>query len=234
MLATTDITITRAEQSKLKDISLENVPFGKYFTDHMLEADYEGGEWKKRRNQTLPAPFAKPVAGSTALRPGHFRRHQGIQNDQGEAFIFRPYDNLARFNMSAERMQMPPVPEEIFVEGLKQLIQVDKAWIPARKDHSLYIRPLMFASDEAIGVRPSETYKFLILLSPTGPYYARPCAFMWKKSTCAQPPAALVLQRRRPIMAAPCTPRLRQKKKATTRYCGWMRWNINTFRKLAL
>jgi len=69
---------------------------------------------------------------------------------------------------------MPEVPEEIFIEGMRQLIAVDSNWIPAKKDHSLYIRPFMFATDEILGVKPSTTYKFLIILSPTGPYYARP------------------------------------------------------------
>jgi branched-chain amino acid aminotransferase len=71
-------------------------------------------------------------------------------------------------------MNMPAVPEEIFLEGMRQLVALDKAWIPAEKDHSLYIRPVMFATDQVLGVRPSETYKFLILLSPTGPYFVNP------------------------------------------------------------
>ena len=71
-------------------------------------------------------------------------------------------------------MNMPIVPEEIFLEGMRQLIALDKKWIPAQKDHSLYIRPVMFSTDAVLGVRPSETYKFLIILSPTGPYYASP------------------------------------------------------------
>jgi branched-chain amino acid aminotransferase len=71
-------------------------------------------------------------------------------------------------------MNMPEVPREIFMEGMRQLISMDKEWIPAKKDHSLYIRPVMFSTDTVLGVRPSETYKFIILLSPTGPYYASP------------------------------------------------------------
>ncbi len=71
-------------------------------------------------------------------------------------------------------MQMPAVPEEIFIEGMKQLVSIDHAWIPRKENHSLYIRPFMFSSDELIGVRPSDTYKFIILLSPTGPYYNAP------------------------------------------------------------
>jgi branched-chain amino acid aminotransferase len=92
----------------------------------------------------------------------------------GEAFIFRPYDNFQRFNKSAERMNMPVIPEEIFIEGMRLLIDIDRNWIPAKKDYSLYIRPVMFATDTMLGVKPSETYKFLIILSPAGPYFDAP------------------------------------------------------------
>jgi branched-chain amino acid aminotransferase len=71
-------------------------------------------------------------------------------------------------------MEMPAVPEEIFMEGMRQLINLDKNWIPDREDHALYIRPFMFSTDELIGVKPSDTYKFMIILSPAGPYYAAP------------------------------------------------------------
>ena len=69
---------------------------------------------------------------------------------------------------------MPTIPEEIFMEGMRRLIDLDRNWIPEKEDHSLYIRPVMFSSDEVIGVKPSDTYKFIIILSPTGPYYAAP------------------------------------------------------------
>ncbi|RYY68763.1 MAG: branched-chain amino acid aminotransferase, partial [Chitinophagaceae bacterium] len=85
-----------------------------------------------------------------------------------------PYDNYKRFNQSAIRMQMPEVPEDIFMEGMKLLIDMDKNWVPSQPDHSLYIRPFMFSTDEMIGVKPSEKYKFMIILSPTGPYYSAP------------------------------------------------------------
>ncbi|MBC7868348.1 MAG: branched-chain amino acid aminotransferase, partial [Gloeobacteraceae cyanobacterium ES-bin-316] len=103
-----------------------------------------------------------------------FEGIKAYRNDDGNAFIFRPIDNFKRFNRSAERMNMPVLPEEIFMEGMRQLIVLDKNWIPAKKDHSLYIRPFMFSTDAMLGVRPSETYKFLIILSPTGPYYEAP------------------------------------------------------------
>ena len=99
---------------------------------------------------------------------------KAYRNQKGEVLIFRPFENLKRFNISAKRMQMPLVPEEIFVEGLRELIKLDKNWIPQKEDHALYIRPFMFSSDEMIGVRPSDKYKFMIILSPTGPYYIAP------------------------------------------------------------
>jgi branched-chain amino acid aminotransferase len=174
MLATTDLTITRAERSKLNDINFENLPFGKYFTDHMLEADYEGGEWKKVEIKPYQPLLLSPSLAALHYGQAIFEGMKAYKNEQGEAFIFRPQANFERFNISAERMQMPTVPEEIFIDGLKQLIRLDSAWIPQKADHSLYIRPIMFASDEVIGVRPSDSYKFLIILSPTGPYYATP------------------------------------------------------------
>ena len=174
MLATMDIAVTKVERSKLNDINLENVPFGKYFTDHMLEADYENGEWKNIEIKPYQPLLLSPSVAALHYGQAIFEGIKAYKNEAGEAAIFRPYDNYRRFNISAERMQMPAVPEEIFIQGMKQLIALDKAWIPKKADHSLYIRPFMFSSDEVIGVRPSDNYKFIILLSPTGPYYTAP------------------------------------------------------------
>jgi branched-chain amino acid aminotransferase len=169
-----DIVITKAEESKLKDINLENLPFGKYFSDHMLEADYEGGEWKNVEIKPYQPLLLSPSCAALHYGQAIFEGIKAYKDAEGNAFIFRPQDNFKRFNISAERMQMPPVPEEIFLEGMRQLINLDKNWIPGLADHSLYIRPFMFSSDEMIGVRPSDNYKFMILLCPTGPYYAAP------------------------------------------------------------
>jgi branched-chain amino acid aminotransferase len=174
MTAAADINVTRVEHSKLKDINLENLPFGKYFTDHMLEVDYEDGEWKTAEIKPYQPLLLDPSVAALHYGQAIFEGIKAYKNAEGEAFIFRPQDNFRRFNISAERMSMPQVPEEIFMEGMRLLIEMDKNWIPSQKDHSLYIRPFMFSSDEMIGVRPSEKYKFLIILSPTGPYYAAP------------------------------------------------------------
>ena len=174
MLATMDIALTKVERSKLQDLNLENLPFGKFFSDHMLEADYENGEWKNVEIKPYQPLLLSPSVAALHYGQAIFEGIKAYKDEKGQAAIFRPHDNFTRFNISAERMQMPAVPEEIFMEGMKQLVHLDKAWIPQKEDHSLYIRPFMFSSDELIGVRPSESYKFMILLSPTGPYYNAP------------------------------------------------------------
>jgi branched-chain amino acid aminotransferase len=174
MIAAADINITKVETSKLNDINLTNIPFGKYFSDHMLEVDYEDGEWKTPEIKPYQPLLLSPATAALHYGQAIFEGIKAYKNADGEAFIFRPYDNYKRFNISAERMQMPQVPEHIFMEGMRMVIEMDKNWIPQMEDHSLYIRPFMFSSDEMIGVKPSEKYKFMILLSPTGPYYSEP------------------------------------------------------------
>lgn len=174
MTAAPEISITKAERSKLNDINLENIPFGRYFTDHMLEADFENGEWKNIEIKPYQPLFLEPSLAALHYGQAIFEGIKAYKDDNGNAYIFRPEDNFRRFNLSARRMNMPEVPEEIFLDGMTKLIALDKGWIPAKKDHSLYIRPVMFSTDEMLGVRPSESYKFLIILSPTGPYFVEP------------------------------------------------------------
>jgi branched-chain amino acid aminotransferase len=140
----------------------------------MLEVDYINGEWK-----TVAIRPYQPLSLSPALAAIHYGQaiFEGVKaykDREGNPFIFRPQDNFKRFNLSAERMRMPVVPEELFMEGMRRLVSLDRDWIPMKNDYSLYIRPFMFATDEVIGVKPSDTYKFMILLSPTGPYYSAP------------------------------------------------------------
>jgi branched-chain amino acid aminotransferase len=169
-----DINVIKAERSKLKDLNLENLPFGRYFTDHMLEADFENSEWKNVEIKPYQPLLLEPSLSALHYGQAIFEGMKAYKDEAGNAFIFRPYENFRRFNISAARMDMPEIPEEIFLEGLRQLIELDKNWIPAKKDHSLYIRPAMFATDTALGVKPSDTYRFIIILSPAGPYIVQP------------------------------------------------------------
>ncbi len=174
MIAATDLQITRVERSKLADINLENLPFGKYFSDHMLEVEYEDGKWGLVEIKPYQPLLMEPSLAAIHYGQAIFEGIKAYRNSDDEAFIFRPHDNFKRFNISAERMSMPQVPEEIFIDGMRELIKLDRKWIPGKPDHSLYIRPFMFATDEVIGVKASEKYKFMIILSPTGPYYVAP------------------------------------------------------------
>lgn len=174
MIALPEVQITRVERSKLADINLENLPFGRYFTDHMLEVDYENGKWGTVEIKPYQPLLMEPSLAALHYGQSIFEGIKAYKNKEGDAFIFRPHDNFRRFNISAERMQMPVVPEEIFIDGMKELVRLDANWIPGKSDHSLYIRPFMFSTDAVIGVKPSEKYKFMIILSPTGPYYIAP------------------------------------------------------------
>lgn len=174
MITAADFKVTKVEKSRVKDVNLENVPFGKYFTDHMLEVDYADGEWKTVEIKPYQPLTLGPSAAALHYGQAIFEGIKAYKSEDGKAAIFRPMDNFKRFNISARRMQMPEVPEEIFMEGMRILLQMDADWIPARANHSLYIRPFMFSSDEMLGVRPGHNFKFMIILSPTGPYYGKP------------------------------------------------------------
>jgi branched-chain amino acid aminotransferase len=174
MFSINDLEVIRTERSKINDQPLVNIPFGRYFTDHMLEMDYVNGAWQK----PVIKPYA-PISFEPSLAALHYGQaiFEGIKADRdekGEVAIFRAIDNFKRFNFSAARLQMPTVPEDIFMGGMRALVKLDSMWIPLVEDHSLYIRPFMFATDCYLGVKPSETYKFFIILSPVGPYFAAP------------------------------------------------------------
>jgi branched-chain amino acid aminotransferase len=174
MIGVLDIQITKTAKSKISEVDFNNVPFGRHFSDHMLEVDYAGGEWKQVRIRPFQPLMLSPALSALHYGQAIFEGVKAYKDREGHPFIFRPYDNFRRFNGSAERMQMPVIPEEIFIEGMRRLVDLDREWIPIKNDYSLYIRPFMFATEEAIGVKASDTYKFMILLSPTGPYYSAP------------------------------------------------------------
>lgn len=174
MIEQVDIQIKTAQTSKLNELELNNVPFGKYFTDHMLEADFEDGEWKNIEIKPYQPLLFQPSLAVFHYGQAIFEGIKAYKTHDGKTIIFRPHDNFKRFNISAARMNMPEIPEEIFIGGMHQLIKLDEKWVPDGKDHALYIRPFMISTDPVLGVKPSLTYKFMIILSPSGPYYARP------------------------------------------------------------
>ncbi len=168
------IEINPTTSSRIHEMDFENIGFGKIYADHMFVADYSNGKWKDCR----VIPFDKmPLSPATsAIHYGQsiFEGLKAFKAADGKAQIFRPDRNAARLNKSAKRMAMPELPEEIFMNGLRSLINIDMDWIPTVTGSSLYIRPFMFATDEFIGVKPADNFRFMIITCPVGPYYIKP------------------------------------------------------------
>jgi branched-chain amino acid aminotransferase len=140
----------------------------------MFVAEYADGEWKK--SEILPFGDLHLSPASSMMHYGQaiFEGMKCYRADNGDVLLFRPIENQKRLNVSAQRMAMPVVPEEVFMEGLVELLRLDQNWIPTGDGRSLYIRPFLIATDDYIGVKPSDTYKFLIITTPVGAYYDHP------------------------------------------------------------
>jgi branched-chain amino acid aminotransferase len=167
------IKVTKTEKSKINQVDFNNIPFGKVFADHMFTMDYADGEWSNFEIVPFQNLSFSPAISSLHYGQSIFEGMKAYRKDR-EIYTFRAKDNFNRMNKSAERMCMPPIPNEMVMNGLKQLLEVDKEWIPENETNSLYIRPFMFATDEYVGIRPSETYKFIIFSCPVGSYYTEP------------------------------------------------------------
>jgi branched-chain amino acid aminotransferase len=174
MIDTVKIEIERVKKSRLPQVDFNNLPFGKVYTDHMFMADYREGQWKNMR--IIPYGNIPMSPATPAIHYGQsiFEGMKAYPGPSGEALIFRALDNWKRLNISAERMCMPEISDEVFMDGLSTLLNLDKDWIPTAPGASLYIRPFVFSADEYIGIRPSQDFTFMIILSPVGPYYAAP------------------------------------------------------------
>lgn len=174
MVDTLKITTNKVAQSRLSQIDFANLPFGKVYSDHMFIADYRQKDWSNLR--IVPYGYMPISPATPALHYGQsiFEGMKAYASRGKEALVFRPLENWKRMNISAERMCMPAIPEELFMESLTALIDLDRNWIPTQEGSSLYIRPFMFSADEFIGIRPSEDFTFMIILSPVGPYYSTP------------------------------------------------------------
>lgn len=169
-----EIKIVKTQQSKLSSVNFKELKFGQTMGDHMFQVDFENGDWF---NPTI-IPYGEiPLSPAiSALHYGQaiFEGMKAYRNQNGEIVIFRPFENLKRMNISARRMAMAEIPEELFIGGLKELIKTDSNWVPNLEGSSLYIRPFMFATDTYIGIRPSDKYKFMIVTSPVNTYYSEP------------------------------------------------------------
>ncbi len=167
-----NISIIRAENSKIDSVDFENLTFGNTFTDHMLICDYRNGAWEqpviKPYEPFLIDPSAKVFHYGQAI----FEGMKAYKDEHNDVWLFRPDQNHDRFNKSAVRLAMPEVPEDIFIDGMKKLITIDKEWVKKGKGNSLYIRPFMIAIGSGVIAAPSTQYRFMIILSPAKSYYS--------------------------------------------------------------
>lgn len=168
------IHIQPISSSRIDQVDFDNLTFGRSFADHMLVAEYANGAWQSATIQPYGPLTYQPAMMSLHYGQSIFEGMKGYRSVSGDIQVFRPEENMKRFNKSASRMCMPEVPEELFLEGLRSLLKLDQAWVPAKEGCSLYIRPFMFATDEYVGVTPSNTYRFIIFNCPVGSYYTKP------------------------------------------------------------
>ena len=174
MPSSPNISLTKSSHSKLSETDFSSLVFGKVISDHMFVADYQNGAWGDFR--IVPYGPMDIYPGNATLHYGQaiFEGMKAYKNEKGEVLIFRAESNARRLNESAKRMCMPEFPEQHFIEALRSLLDLDRDWVPQEKGSSLYIRPFMFAMDNYLGVKPSESYRFMIFTSPVGAYYTKP------------------------------------------------------------
>lgn len=170
---TLNISVTKTAESRLAKTDFDNLPFGKTFSDHMFIADYEGGEWKNFQIVPYGDIALSPAISALHYGQAFFEGIKAYKHADGRIAIFRPEKNAERSNASAARLCMPEIPVDMYLQALSAIVEVDKDWVPSKEGHSLYLRPFMFATDPYLGVTPSETYKFIILTGPVGPYFSK-------------------------------------------------------------
>jgi branched-chain amino acid aminotransferase len=165
------LRVTRTSASRLTESVREESPFGSVFADHMLVAEYANGRWGEPEIRPYGPMQMSPALAALHYGQSLFEGFKAYRTTTGPA-IFRMRANHARLNRSAARLCMPPVPEDIFEAGITALVQVDREWIPTRPGAALYIRPIYFATDEALSVKPSQRYMFAVITSPVPPYFS--------------------------------------------------------------
>lgn len=167
------ILITKVETSRVNTIDFDNIPLGTAFTDHMFICDYENGKWANPRIEPLALIPTHPAAMALHYGQAIFEGMKATIDKKGNPMLFRPNKNAARLNTSADRMGMPNFPEDLFVEGLKQLVNLERNWIPPTDGSALYLRPFMYADEPFIGMRAATHFKFIIMASPAGPFFSK-------------------------------------------------------------
>ena len=167
-----EIEIQRATSTAINSVDFENLVFGNIFTDHMLSCDYRNGAWEIPKITPYAPMLLDPSAKVFHYGQAIFEGMKAYKDDEGKVWLFRPDQNYERFNKSAARLAMPEIPESIFIDGLKALIDIDRDWVKNGVGNTLYIRPFMIAIGTGVVAAPSTQYRFMIILSPAKSYYS--------------------------------------------------------------
>jgi branched-chain amino acid aminotransferase len=168
------IALERAPSSRLDDVDLAAVPFSSVMSDHMLVAEYHDGAWRSAAIRPYGPLALPPVISALQYGVSVFEGLKAQRTPANDVALFRPSVNAGRLNRSAERLAMPGVPEDLFLDGLRRLLEIDAAWVPPHGRGALYIRPCLFSIDESVRVKPAERFLFVIVTFPFASYYAAP------------------------------------------------------------
>ena len=163
--------IEKIAESRLDKAAWKGANFGSVFSDHMFMVNYKDGQWQEPEIKPYGTLDMFPALHALHYGQSIFEGMKAYKGPHNETFLFRPEQNAQRFNKSAARMCMPEIPEELFLNGLKELLKVDEQWIPNSDNSALYIRPFMFASSNFIKATPSDEYTFIIITCPVEAYY---------------------------------------------------------------
>jgi branched-chain amino acid aminotransferase len=169
---TLEIDIVKASSSKIDSIDFENIAFGNIFTDHMLVCDFKDGAWQKPLIKPYEPFLIDPSAKVFHYGQAIFEGMKAYKDENDAVWLFRPEENFIRFNKSAVRMAMPEVPNDVFIDGLKTILEIEKNWVQKGLGNTLYIRPFMIAIGSGVIAQPSTQYRFMIILSPARAYYS--------------------------------------------------------------
>jgi branched-chain amino acid aminotransferase len=169
---TLEIDIVRASSSHIDAVDFENLTFGTIFTDHMLICDFKDGAWQKPIIKPYEPFLIDPSSKVFHYGQAIFEGMKAYKDENDDVWLFRPDENYKRFNKSAVRMAMPEVPEEVFMDGLKIILDIERNWVKKGLGNTLYLRPFMIATGHGVIAQPSNEYRFMIILSPAKSYYS--------------------------------------------------------------
>ncbi len=169
---TNTILVEKAKNTKINTVDFSNLEFGRVFSDHMFVCDYENGKWQTPKIVPYQSIELEPSSKIFHYGQSIFEGMKAYRDSENSVFLFRPTDNAKRMNISAKRLAMPEIPEDIFLNGLKELLKLEKEWIPTSAGSALYIRPFMFATGKGFHASPADSYKFIIACAPSGPYFS--------------------------------------------------------------